>query len=485
MLLDKLNDDLKQRHHLKGWDDKAIIPFGILGKGTYGTVTQVYDLLNVKIYAKKVIHAKESTYRFDNMALNEIKPLLEIVKLNDDRLLKIYHLDFEPGTYCAIYMELGVNLLDLLKGHKYDCAAPFDLKDKIVEDLYNQIKVLHGYKLCHRDIKPANLIVTRDMKVKLADFGTAEIFETPGKQLLRVMGTEDYLHPDLKKALDNEESSAMVDPYEADIHSAKITLDRILTYFENIKDWLNSDSQKVCLPSWVVFMTLEDPRAHFLLFDLAFTSDKEYMRVAFWGIMARLMDRDKFFNDINHLTPKMVSEIKFNEALEAFVKLDYDEKIESNRFSMIEIVHLSGQLALAEGDEIAIKAFERCAEWEKSKPKPRRLVLAKFYFLLTLAKLKKAFPGVDVKEMLDSWRGESPGEKELKFEKIEGEAFETLNTESKEFVILAQNILELDREDKLSARHTLAILKIILFVIRQEKNSDLESKYSDLLGKNI
>ena len=47
-------------------------------------------------------------------------------------------------------------------------------------DLVRGVKECHHFKIAHCDIKPANILITKNLKAKLCDFGLAEDY-TKGK----------------------------------------------------------------------------------------------------------------------------------------------------------------------------------------------------------------------------------------------------------------------------------------------------------------
>ena len=56
---------------------------------------------------------------------------------------------------------------------------------------------LHEQGVCHRDIKGANLLITKDGKVKLADFGVARKLTDSRAQSTSVVGTPYWMAPEV------------------------------------------------------------------------------------------------------------------------------------------------------------------------------------------------------------------------------------------------------------------------------------------------
>ena len=69
---------------------------------------------------------------------------------------------------------------------------------KIAEDIAEALAVAHAQGVIHRDIKPANVMVTRDGKVLVMDFGIARLISGPetAPQTSAVLGTASYLSPE-------------------------------------------------------------------------------------------------------------------------------------------------------------------------------------------------------------------------------------------------------------------------------------------------
>lgn len=79
----------------------------------------------------------------------------------------------------------------------------------------------HDHGVVHRDIKPANILIARDGKIKIADFGIAKIDSSLLTQAGTVMGTPTYMPPE-------QFMGAEVDR-RADIYSTGVILYQFLT----------------------------------------------------------------------------------------------------------------------------------------------------------------------------------------------------------------------------------------------------------------
>ena len=72
----------------------------------------------------------------------------------------------------------------------------------IVSQLLEALRCLHAIGICHRDIKLENVMVEREpnskaIKVKLLDFGFATFFETDKTTVKYVIGTPEYMAPEV------------------------------------------------------------------------------------------------------------------------------------------------------------------------------------------------------------------------------------------------------------------------------------------------
>lgn len=70
----------------------------------------------------------------------------------------------------------------------------------VFRQIVDGVNYLHGMGLAHRDLKLDNCVMTSGNIVKLIDFGTATVFQYPGKAQVKatgVVGSDPYLAPEV------------------------------------------------------------------------------------------------------------------------------------------------------------------------------------------------------------------------------------------------------------------------------------------------
>jgi serine/threonine protein kinase len=104
-------------------------------------------------------------------------------------------------------------------GSKY-----FDSVAKMMADTANALQHAHEQGVIHRDIKPSNLLLARDGRLSVNDFGLARVLEQPGMTISgEFIGTPQYMSPEQISA-----GRAPLD-HRTDIYSLGATLYEMLT----------------------------------------------------------------------------------------------------------------------------------------------------------------------------------------------------------------------------------------------------------------
>jgi len=173
-----------------------------LGEGSYAKV-KLSELTNAsgakERYACKIICKKKAPKDF----ITKFMPReLDIIKkLDHDNVIRLKSV-FEFESRVFIFMELADNgdLLSYIKRH--GCQSNVDAK-RLFGDICSGISYCHSIDIVHRDLKCENLLMTKDNRVKVADFGFARYCTDPttGRRVLSrtYCGSAAYAAPEILK----------------------------------------------------------------------------------------------------------------------------------------------------------------------------------------------------------------------------------------------------------------------------------------------
>jgi serine/threonine protein kinase len=163
-----------------------------LGRGGMGVVYKARQPQLDRVVALKILAPERVTEaRFADRFLREARAL---AKLNHPNIVAVH--DFgQTGGYFYLVMEFvdGVNLRELLRGGKLPPAEAL----AIVPAICDALQYAHDRGIVHRDIKPENILIDKEGKVKIADFGIAKILGGDGRAgspLPAVTPNEDSAH---------------------------------------------------------------------------------------------------------------------------------------------------------------------------------------------------------------------------------------------------------------------------------------------------
>jgi len=133
-------------------------------------------------------------------------------------IVNVYDVGEENGIY-YIVMEL-VEGITLKKYIEKKARLSFKEAVSIAIQVSMGIEAAHNNHIIHRDIKPQNIIISRDGKVKVTDFGIAKA-ATSNTITSNVMGSVHYTSPEQARGGYSDEKS--------DIYSLGITMFEMLT----------------------------------------------------------------------------------------------------------------------------------------------------------------------------------------------------------------------------------------------------------------
>src|ERR1039457_710381 len=193
-----------------------------LGRGGMGVVYKARQpRLNRFVALKILAREKEKEPRFAELFTREAQAL---ARLNHPNIVTIYDFGETNGLYYLL-MEFvdGMSLRQLLQTRK---LAPEEALG-IVPSICEALQFAHQQGIVHRDIKPENILLDKQGRVKIADFGIAKLLNADGRvQSLtgeqQVVGTPHYVAPE------QVEKPSVVD-HRADIFSLGVVFYEMLT----------------------------------------------------------------------------------------------------------------------------------------------------------------------------------------------------------------------------------------------------------------
>ena len=167
---------------------------GVLGSGGMGTVYRAFDRKSRHPVALKVLNrvSASALLRFKH----EFRNLLDVSHPN---LVTLYEL-ISDGQNWFLTMELldGVDFLTYVHVDATVAGQRSRLRAALLQ-LAEGIAALHAAGKLHRDIKPSNVIVTREGRVVLLDFGLAAEQDQDGQHRSteeHLVGTAAYMAPE-------------------------------------------------------------------------------------------------------------------------------------------------------------------------------------------------------------------------------------------------------------------------------------------------
>ncbi|XP_051883896.1 receptor-interacting serine/threonine-protein kinase 2-like [Pristis pectinata] len=161
------------------------------------------------------------------------------------RLYGITKCDLEPGIkslgLVTEFMENG-SLEDLL--HCYN--VPLPLRLRFVYEIALGMNFLHNLNpaLYHHDLKPANILLNKDYRIKICDFGLAKwrkLTSQNRSDSSKNHGTLSYMPPECFKDINARRDTKF------DVYSYGIVIWEIMTCQKPYKNAVNSQHLKLCV----------------------------------------------------------------------------------------------------------------------------------------------------------------------------------------------------------------------------------------------
>lgn len=194
--------------------------YEILDRIGSGGMADVYKGKDHKLNRYVAVKVLKSDYRTDEVFIQKfLSEAQAAAGLMHPNVVNVYDVGQDRGLYFMV-MELveGITLKDYIE-KKEQLSAKESISISI--QMVTGIQAAHNHHIIHRDIKPQNIIISKDGKVKVTDFGIARATTSTNTISTNVMGSVHYTSPEHARG-------GIVDE-KSDIYSAGITMYEMVT----------------------------------------------------------------------------------------------------------------------------------------------------------------------------------------------------------------------------------------------------------------
>ncbi len=166
---------------------------GTLGKGGMGNVYKAIDKRLGRVVAFKILDASS-----DEEAIKRFYMEAQAMKeLDHQNIVHVFDFGQEKNQlFIAMTYVEGTNLAEILHNKE---QLSFEAIEVIIRQIARGLLSAHNKGIVHRDVKPSNIMLTRDNRVFIMDFGISYIQEMEKDRLTRTgmtMGTPEYMSPE-------------------------------------------------------------------------------------------------------------------------------------------------------------------------------------------------------------------------------------------------------------------------------------------------
>jgi serine/threonine protein kinase len=189
-----------------------------VGSGGMSSVYRAYDPTLERSVAIKLMHRDISS---DPAQLERFRrEARAVAQLNHPHVVTVIDAGEDEGApYIVFEYVEGETLKERIRRLG---RLPIDEAIAYAIEIGRALECAHAHKLVHRDVKPQNVLIDRDGRAKVTDFGIARSMEAQGLTATgRVLGTTDYVSPE--QALGHEVTE------QSDIYSLGVVLYEMLT----------------------------------------------------------------------------------------------------------------------------------------------------------------------------------------------------------------------------------------------------------------
>ncbi|MEA3296363.1 MAG: serine/threonine-protein kinase, partial [candidate division Zixibacteria bacterium] len=194
----------------------------LTGKIGEGGIAEIFRARQESLNRDVAIKILNSTMTADPDIVRRFeRESIVIASLNHPNIVHIIDRGIAGGRYYFVMVYIdGTSLREVIDSNR----IPLKTKLEMIVQVTKGLDYAHKNGVIHRDIKPANILIDRQGNAMVADFGIAQIIETPEGEMTStdiIMGTMSYMSPEQKVSSTNVDQTT-------DIYAVGVILYEIL-----------------------------------------------------------------------------------------------------------------------------------------------------------------------------------------------------------------------------------------------------------------
>ncbi len=183
-----------------------------------GGMANVYCANDIKLDRQVTFKVLKEEFAYEEFIKKFMKEAMAAAKISHPNIASVYDAGNDGDIYYIVmeYID-GYTLKDIIK-----IRAPFSMQEilGISIQIASALSVAHNAMIVHRDIKPQNILITKEGKAKVTDFGVAR-FVSSNTITIDTVGSAHYFSP--------EQARGAFTDFKTDIYSLGIIMFEMAT----------------------------------------------------------------------------------------------------------------------------------------------------------------------------------------------------------------------------------------------------------------